>query len=96
MQFCQKLFGELEANLNPPNPLAKDMVLEKGAEIVPALLRQDNVTIDQHLQGDELATYLQTIASQFSQAEAVKDLLESAFTDSRRYHQTYISPPKKK
>jgi hypothetical protein len=60
------------------------------------LLKQDAVTIDQLITGDELTATLSEFSERSGNADSVKELLQAAFTDSQTYHDTWMKKPAKK
>lgn len=95
LKFCQKLYDEMAEAIQPPAPVNVNLAREKAITLIPALLQEDGVTVDQLLIGDPLESWLAEFTNQLSGANTVHQLLQAAFSDSRRYYETYISPPKK-
>lgn len=95
LKFCQKLYDEMSAAIQPPAPVNVNLSKEKAAAMIPALLQEDGITVDQLLIGDALTGWLAGFATRLSDADSMRQLLHIAFTDSRRYYETYINPPKK-
>lgn len=90
LRFCQALYDALRDRLNPPDPVDPAAARTAAARLIPELLREDNVTVDQLLLGDELSAFLADFVAETSTEAGVRALLDAAFTDSRRYHQAYI------
>lgn len=90
LKFCQALYDVLQDHVRPPDPV--DMVAARTAasELIPTLLQADGVTVNQLLQGDELAAYLADFMQRTSNEGAMQAMLAAAFEDSRRYHEMYI------
>lgn len=96
LKFCQTLYDELAEAIRPPAPVDVIMARTKATAVIPNLLKADGVTIDQLLSGDTLTQFLADFSARLSDSAAMQTLLHTAFADSQQYHQTYISPPKKK
>lgn len=95
LKFCQKLYDEMADAIQPPAPVNVKLAREKAEAMIPALLTEDGVTIDQLLAGDSLVNWLADFSNRLSNADSMRQLLESAFTDSHHYYETYIKPPKR-
>jgi CRISPR-associated protein Csc2 len=91
LKFCQKLYDEMTDAIQPPAPVNVNLAREKAATLIPTLLQEDGVTVDQLLRGETLAGWLTEFSNRLSNADSMRQLLQAAFTDSRRYHETYIS-----
>lgn len=91
LKFTQALHDALADQIKPPNPVETAVVQQTAAGLIPALLQQDAVTIDPLLMGDALSQTLTTFTQQLSDASSMKALLDTAFTDSRAYYDTYIA-----
>ena len=89
--FTQRLYDALNEQIQPPDPVDPQLVVSAAQQLVPDLLKQDGVNVDQLLIGDELATFLNQVSN-----EDTKALLERAFDDSRAYHQAWIAKAGKK
>lgn len=81
--------------IQPPAPVNVSLARGKAATIIPAMLQEDGVTVDQLLAGDSLYAWLSDFVNRLSDANSMRQLLETAFADSHRYYETYINPPKK-
>lgn len=95
LKFCQKLYDELADSIQPPAPVNVNVAKEKASTMIPALLQDDGVTVDQLLTGDSLTNWLGELSNRLSNADSMQQLLQTAFTDSHRYYETYINPTKK-
>jgi CRISPR-associated protein Csc2 len=84
--FTQRLYDALKEQIQPPDPLDPYLVVSEAQKLVPELLKQDGVNVDQLLVGDELTAFLNQVSN-----EDTKALLERAFADSRAYHQAWIA-----
>jgi CRISPR-associated protein Csc2 len=97
LKFTQHLYDALqqERALNPPNPIAPGAAVAAAEKLVPALLAEDGVRLDQLLMGDDLAEVIQTLNTATSQDHGMEELLRSAFTDSESYHNSWLAGSKK-
>jgi CRISPR-associated protein Csc2 len=91
LKFTQALYDTLGDQISPPNPVDAAVARQAAAELIPNLLQSDGVTVDQLLMGEELTQMLTAFNQQLGDASAMKSILEAAFSDSRVYHNTYIS-----
>ncbi len=91
LKFTQALYDALGDQINPPNPVDTAVARQTAVELIPNLLQSDGVTVDQLLMGDELTQLLTAFNQQLSDASAMKTLLDTAFTDSHTYYETYIA-----
>lgn len=91
--FTQKLYDVLseKEKINLPDPIDPQDAIAAAQEIIPLLIKNDGVTVDQLLMGDELQTFLDEVG-----AMDIKTLLEKAFADSKAYHQAWIAKSSKK
>ena len=95
LKFTQALYDALGEQINPPNPVDTAVARQTAANLIPDLLKEDIVAVDQLLMGEELDQLLTNFTQQLSNAAAAKTLLSTAFTDSRTYYETYIAKAKK-
>ena len=91
LKFTQSLYDALSDQINSPNPVDLAAARQKAVELIPNLLQEDGVTIDQLLMGENLTQFLTAFNQQLGDASTMKALLETAFSDSRTYYLTYIS-----
>lgn len=96
--FTQRLYDALlDADaIKSPDPVDPDVAFEAAQELVPELLREDGVTVDQLLIGDEIGTLVNAARNAGANEAAVKKLLTDAFADSRAYHEAWIAKSKRK
>lgn len=92
LKLTQALYDALKAKsaVNPPDPIDPVLAYETAQALVPDLLKADGVAVDQLLIGKELDAVLGQMQTRLDNAVAVKQLLEAAFGDSRKYAQTYV------
>ncbi|HXF63176.1 MAG TPA: hypothetical protein VNK95_16235, partial [Caldilineaceae bacterium] len=84
-----------EGALTPPDPVPVAKAVTAAEHLIPTLLAEDGVTVDQRVMGSELATFLQRFLVETSQEGGIKALLQAAFTDSETYHNTWLLGSKK-
>jgi CRISPR-associated protein Csc2 len=96
--FSQRLYDVLAdaGAINPPDPVDPDVAFQAAAALVPQLLAEDGVVVDQLLAGSELETLLQGITAIATDDAKIKALLGSAFTASSAYHEAWIAKSPKK
>lgn len=92
LKLTQALYDELAKTIeeSTPDPVAVGVVVEKSAEILPKLLKQDGVTVDQLLIGDDLSAALDDFNARLRDRDAVNRMLTAAFADSSAYYKAYI------
>lgn len=96
--FTQRLYDQLVAAgaIMPPDPVDPQLVFEQAQTLVPELLREDGVVVDQLLVGAELETLLEAMTNLATDDATVKALLGDAFGDSTAYHEAWIAKFKKR
>jgi len=90
--FTQRLYDLLVAEdaIQPPDPLNPDVAFEQAQALVPELLREDGITVDQLLVGEELETLLTEMKARSADDSGIRTLLGDAFVDSRAYHKAWL------
>jgi len=98
LYFAQRLYDALMSKkaINPPDPVDVRAALEVAENLVPDLLREDGVVVDQLLTGKDLAALLSEMQALAGEDAKLKALLAAAFADSRAYHAAWIAKAKKK
>ncbi|MCA9946587.1 MAG: type I-D CRISPR-associated protein Cas7/Csc2 [Anaerolineales bacterium] len=91
LKFCQKLYDEMADAIQPPAPVNVNLAREKAAALIPALLQEDGVTVDQLLTGESLTNWLAEFSNRLSNADSMRELLQTAFADSHSYYEAYIT-----
>lgn len=86
LHFTQVLYDALKDQITPPDPVNPQAVIAAAQQLIPGLLKEDGVKVDQVLMGDALSTFLRTVNEM-----DLKTLLEQAYADSLAYHQTYVA-----
>lgn len=96
--LTQTLYDALQnaGKINPPEPVDVQAALSAAQEIVPELLKEDGVVIDQLLIGKNLQNFLDDLIGTSTDERKMKELLQKAFVDSRVYHQTWVAKVGKK
>lgn len=98
LHFTQRLYDALSAvdAIHPPDPVDPDVAFAQAQAIVPDLLREDGVTVDQLLIGGDLEALLGEMRALNADDAGVRGLLGDAFGDSRAYHQAWLAKSGKK
>lgn len=89
--FTQALYDALKDKITPPDPVNPQDALAAAQRLIPDLLKQDGVKVDQTLMGKDLDAFLSDVS-----ALDVKTLLEKAYADSRAYHDSWVAKTNKK
>jgi len=98
LKFTQRLYDALieAAAIEPPDPVNEQAAIRTAQGLVPELLAEDAVTVDQLLIGEELEELVERMNALASDRKQMHDLLASAFADSRAYHQAWVAKTRKK
>lgn len=98
LSFTQRIYDELviQKGINPPDPINPALARTVAEEIIPGILAEDGVAVNQLLKGDELSTFLQSLAAETASEAGIKALLETAFASSQHYHDTWLVKTKAK
>jgi CRISPR-associated protein Csc2 len=98
LHFSQRLYDLLldGGAITPPDPLDPQVVFERGQPLVPDLLSEDGVVVNQLLVGEGLETLLRGMTALGADDAGVRALLGDAFADSRAYHEAWIAKRKKR
>ncbi len=98
LHFTQRLYDCLaDANrIQPPDPVEPAEAARAAESLVPELLREDVVVVDQLLMGDPLRALESALAQAGASEEGMRELLQNAFADSRAHHKAWIQKPAKK
>ncbi len=91
--FTQRLYdGLMDAGaINPPDPVNVATAFHAAEALVPELLAQDGMVVDQLLVGEDLQAFLKKLTARTAEDVELKRLLEDAFKDSRAYHEAWIA-----
>ncbi len=98
LKFTQRLFDALTAQqaINPPDPINLETALATAAELVPSLLDEDGVVVNQLLRGPELLADLRELTAATTNEAGMKTFLQSAFDSSQAYHNAWLVKTKGK
>lgn len=90
LHFTQSLYDALNAAnaIKLPDPIDIHAASQHAQTLLPNLLNEDRVAVNQLLMGDDLAEAIRALPNEDN---TVQTLLKSAFDDSRKYFETYIS-----
>lgn len=91
--FTQRLHDALQEKdaFRPPDPVDPQVALETASELIPDLLQEEGVTVDQLLVGEELEALLGEMRASSADHKGVQRLLSDAFDDSHAYHQAWVA-----
>lgn len=98
LYFTQRLYDLLVQRdaIDPAQPVSVAAARAAADELVPALLAEDRVAVNQHLRGAELAAFLDDLGSRTRGEDGMRELLQAAARDSAAYHAAYIQKKAKK
>ncbi|MFQ5858358.1 MAG: type I-D CRISPR-associated protein Cas7/Csc2 [Anaerolineae bacterium] len=91
LRFTQTLYDALREAINPPDPVDINAALITATALVPDLLAEDGVAVDQLLTGEELTRALNAWSVEMGDGANTRAMLEAAFADSRRYYEAYVA-----
>lgn len=91
LKFTQRLYDALQDRgaLQPPDPVDVPTALEVARALVPQLVAEDGVAVEQQLAGEELDALVRDIRA--ADSNQVRQWLQDAFTDSRAYYERWIA-----
>jgi CRISPR-associated protein Csc2 len=97
LKFAQRLYDVLQAQkaINPPDPINPMAAINTTTALIPDLLAEDGVHLDQLITGEDLNSLLQTMTGFAADEEQLKTLLADAYADSQAYHTAWIAKNKK-
>ncbi len=92
LKFTQRLYDALKDQIEAerPNPISPMTAIMAASELVPTLLGEDYVNVDQLLVKDDLAQLLRGIKEVTASEAEMKKLLSNAFADSQAYHAAWV------
>jgi CRISPR-associated protein Csc2 len=98
LKFTQRLHDALKARsaMNPPDPVDPAVAFGAAADLVPGLLSEDGVQVDQLIMGSALQDLLQGLSRLASDETQLRGLLNAAFADSQAYHSAWIAKSAKR
>ena len=91
--WAQRLYDALQKvkAINPPDPVDPQVALETARTLVPDLLDEEGVTVDQLLVSDDLEALLAEMRALSAEEAGIKKLLSGSFEDSRVYHEAWVA-----
>lgn len=94
LKFTQRLYDALKDQIEAerPNPVSPGIVLDAAVQLIPILLEEDYVQVDQLLLGDDLTQLLQEMKNLTASEDGMKKLLREAMADSQAYHAAWAAP----
>lgn len=98
LHFTQRLYDTLfeQGQIDAAQPVSVSAALSAARDLIPTLLTEDRVAISQHLQGEELGRFLDTLGERARAEAGMRQLLQTAAHDSAAYHAAYIQKKGKK
>jgi len=96
LKFTQRLYDELKAKgaINSPDPIDINAAVDAAHGLIPNLLADDGVALNQLLVGDELNQLIGDLRSVTAEEAGMKKLLDNAFSSSQAYHESWLAPKK--
>jgi len=91
LRFTQVLYDALQDVIKPPDPVDINTALTAATALVPDLLAEDGVAVDQLLTGKELTQALNAWSAEMGDGANTQAMLEAAFADSRHYYKAYVA-----
>ena len=90
LKFTQRLYDALQDQgaIQPPDPVDVPTALEVARALVPQLVAEDGVVVEQLLTGEELDTLVREVRA--ADGNQVRQWLQAAFTDSQAYYERWI------
>ncbi|MCB0145222.1 MAG: type I-D CRISPR-associated protein Cas7/Csc2 [Caldilineaceae bacterium] len=97
LKFTQCLYDCLLAEdaIKSPDPIDSHVALRAAQGLIPDLLKNDGVAINQLLIGDELQNLINELRVTTADEAGMKALLEGAFNSSQAYHEAWLAPASK-
>jgi CRISPR-associated protein Csc2 len=91
--FTQRLHDALQEKdvFHPPDPVNLEIALDTAGQLIPKLLKEEGVVVDQLITGDELEKFLSDLNAINEEQESVTQFLSDAFDDSHAYHQAWVA-----
>jgi CRISPR-associated protein Csc2 len=96
LKFTQRLYDALKDQLTPPDPIDPNLAVQAAVALIPTLLQEDGVAVPQLLIGDTLQRAVNELITETRQEERMRALLQSAFTASQSYYETWVVKSGKK
>lgn len=97
LKFTQRLYDLLSTQgaINAPNPVDLVTATAAAESLIPDLVQEDGVVINQLLMGADLTAFLQSMIRDTSDEAGMKALLQASWNDSEGYHETWLAKAKK-
>jgi CRISPR-associated protein Csc2 len=98
LHFTQRIYDALDAQaaIDATQPISVAATLATARELVPQLLEEDRVAVNQHIHGAALATFLADLGDRTRREDGMRELLQAAARDSGVYHAAYVQKKAKK
>lgn len=92
LKFTQRLYDLLDAagEIHLPDPVNPNAAAAAAVQLIPQLLAEDGVAVNQLLSGAELAAVLQELMAETASETGAKGMLEAAFASSKQYHDAWL------
>jgi CRISPR-associated protein Csc2 len=92
LKFTQRLYDALaeSGGINLPDPIDPKMAADLALQLIPQLLVEDGVAVSQLLAGQDLDEVLKELMAEAASEKGMRELLDSAFTSSKQYHDTWL------
>lgn len=92
LKFTQRLYDALASagEIHLPDPINPNAAANAANVLIPALLREDGVAVQQLLNGEDLAQALQELMAETATEAGAKAVLDAAFASSKQYHDTWL------
>jgi len=97
LKFTQYLYDALQTNgnINSPDPISIHAAIEAAQELVPKLLKEDGVALNQLIVDNDLQQMVGELRAMTADEAGMKKLLNGAFESSQAYHETWLAATKK-
>jgi CRISPR-associated protein Csc2 len=97
LKFTQALYDLLSTRgaINAPDPVDLVAAMDAAESLMPDLVQEDGVVINQLLMGADLTAFLQSMIRNASDEAGMKALLQASWNDSESYHETWLAKSKK-
>jgi CRISPR-associated protein Csc2 len=91
LKFTQRLYDTLQDQgaIQPPDPVDVPTALQAARVLVPQLVAEDGIAIEQQLVGEELDALVREVRA--ADGNQVRQWLQAAFSDSRTYYERWIA-----
>jgi CRISPR-associated protein Csc2 len=95
LKFTQRLYDALitQDAIHPPDPVDDHVALDTARTLVPTLLQEDGVVVEQYIAAEDLQELLKEFI--MVDGDGIKQQLQAAFNDSKAYHERWIAKARK-